>query len=219
MPPHVALFADFVEHGAGDNLDTFLTRVSTMPALSQNKLLQEKLLLINEKLVNVFEELTNVSRFHDKLGAFLTILRDRIATAATLKNNEVVQKGEEDEEEEETVTGNREIVLDGDTIQLIERHSLKALNSLSQFSVFFSQLKDSPAVKTTIQSEISRLNDLKNCEYHRMKIKQFMGDYNKCVEENLKLKEHNMKLQLGKRTIQHKLEIASKRLHMFMSLD
>ena len=31
---HVALFADFVENGIGDNLDTFLTRVSTMPALS-----------------------------------------------------------------------------------------------------------------------------------------------------------------------------------------
>jgi len=52
-----------------------------------------------------------------------------------------------------------------------------------------------------------------------MKIKQFMGDYNKCVEENLKLKEHNTKLTLSKRTIQHNLEIASKRLHMFMSLD
>ena len=27
-----------------------------------------------------------------------------------------------------------------------------------------------------------------------------MGDYNKCVEENLKLKELNMKLHMGKRT-------------------
>lgn len=98
------------------------------------------------------------------------------------------------DDQEETVTGNREVLLDGDTIQLIERHSLKALNALCQFDVFFSQLKESPAVRATITSEISRLNDLKNCEYHRMKIKQFMGDYNKCLEENLKLKEANMKL-------------------------
>lgn len=68
LSPHAALFADFVETGAGDNLDTFLTRVSTMPAVSQNKLLKEKLLLVNEKLVNVFEEVTNVQKFHDKLA-------------------------------------------------------------------------------------------------------------------------------------------------------
>ena len=34
-----------------------------------------------------------------------------------------------------------------------------------------------------------------------MKIKQFMGDYNKCVEENLRLKENNMKLTLKKQNM------------------
>jgi hypothetical protein len=29
-----------------------------------------------------------------------------------------------------------------------------------------------------------------------------MGDYNKCVEENLKLKENNFKLAMQKQTIQ-----------------
>ena len=90
--------------------------------------------MVNEKLVNAFEEMTIVSKAHDKMSVFLTILRDRIATGTTLAKNQsegVVHKGDDDDEEEDTVTGNREVLLDGDTIQLIERHSLKALNSMS----------------------------------------------------------------------------------------
>jgi len=63
-------------------------------------------------------------------------------------------------------------------------------------------------LKQTIQSETSRLNDLKNCEYHRAKIKQFLTDYNLCVEENLKLKELNEKLTRSKANLQQKYEIA-----------
>jgi len=62
-------------------------------------------------------------------------------------------------------------------------------------------------LKTTIKSEVSRLNDLKNCEYHRQKIDQFTNDYNQCVEENLKLKETNLKLVTAKQTLKQQLEI------------
>jgi len=57
-------------------------------------------------------------------------------------------------------------------------------------------------LKSTIKSDVSHLNDIKNCDYHRQKIDQFMNDYNKCVEENLKLKETNVKLVTAK----HKLK-------------
>ena len=43
---------------------------------------------------------------------------------------------------------------------------------------------------------MGRLNELKNCEYHRVKIKQFLKDHNKAVEENLKLKEINVKYKM-----------------------
>ena len=49
-----------------------------MPAASQNKMLQEKLLLLNEKLSNVFEEITSVKKFHHKLSKFLKVLRNKI---------------------------------------------------------------------------------------------------------------------------------------------
>ena len=50
-----------------------------MPAASQNKMLQEKILLLNEKLSNVFEEITSVKKFHMKLSKFFEVLRNKIA--------------------------------------------------------------------------------------------------------------------------------------------
>lgn len=67
-------------------------------------------------------------------------------------------------------------------------------------------------LKQTISSETSRLNDLKNCEYHRAKIKQFLNDYNRCVEENIKLKENNERLMRSKANTVAKYEIAQKKL-------
>jgi hypothetical protein len=46
-----------------------------------------------------------------------------------------------------------------------------------------------------------------------------MGDYNKCVEENLKLKENNFKLAMQKQTIQQKLDILSKKLEHYMMIS
>jgi hypothetical protein len=39
-----------------------------------------------------------------------------------------------------------------------------------------------------------------------------MNDYNKCVEENLKLKESNLKLVMAKQTLKQQLEILLKKL-------
>ena len=55
-----SLYADFIESGTTDDIDLFLTRVTQMPQVSQNKMLQEKILFLNEKLCNVFEEISNV---------------------------------------------------------------------------------------------------------------------------------------------------------------
>ena len=85
LPPHVALFADFVEDSKDNDLDTFLTRVNTMPMNSQNKLLQEKLILMNEKLANIFEEISSVQSFHGKLGSFLKHLKETVVNRAVIK--------------------------------------------------------------------------------------------------------------------------------------
>jgi len=45
------------------------------------------------------------------------------------------------------------------------------MGELEQFDVFFGELQKNPAVEATLKSEVSRLNDLKNCEYHRVKTK------------------------------------------------
>ena len=49
-----------------------------MPAASQNKLLQEKILFLNEKLCNVFEEISNVRKFHSRVSRFLKAIRSKI---------------------------------------------------------------------------------------------------------------------------------------------
>ena len=76
MPP--SLFADFIESGTTGDIDIFLTRVCQMPAASQNKLLQEKILFLNEKLCNVFEEISNVRKFHSRVSRFLKAIRSKI---------------------------------------------------------------------------------------------------------------------------------------------
>ena len=80
----VTMYADFIESGTTGDIDVFLTRVSQMPAASQNKMYQEKLLLLNEKLCNVFEEIGNVRKFHQKLGKFFKVLRNKIEESRQL---------------------------------------------------------------------------------------------------------------------------------------
>lgn len=77
VPPQ-SMFADFIESGTTGDIDVFLTRVCQMPAASQNKLLQEKILFLNEKLCNVFEEIANVKKFHAKTSRFLKAIRNKI---------------------------------------------------------------------------------------------------------------------------------------------
>lgn len=74
------LYADFIESGTTDDIDLFLTRVTQMPQVSQNKMLQEKILFLNEKLCNVFEEIGNVRKFHTRTSRFLKALRNKINT-------------------------------------------------------------------------------------------------------------------------------------------
>ena len=81
----VTMYADFIESGTTGDFDVFLTRVSQMPAASQNKMYQEKLLLLNEKLCNVFEEIGNVRKFHQKLGKFFKVLRNKIEESRQLE--------------------------------------------------------------------------------------------------------------------------------------
>ena len=63
-------------------------------------------------------------------------------------------------------------------------------------------------MQATLKSEVSRLNDLKNCEYHRAKTKQLLSEYHTCIEENLRLKEMNLKLSQSKKSAEIKLEVA-----------
>jgi len=55
---------------------------------------------------------------------------------------------------------------------------------------------------------------MKNCEYHRVKTKQLLDEYHKCVEENMRLKEANLKLAQGKKSAEIKLEVMGKKLQL-----
>ena len=80
-------------------------------------------------------------------------------------------------------------------------------------------MQQNPAVKATLKSEVSRLNDLKNCEYHRAKTKQLLNDYHGCVEENLRLKEMNTKLSQSKKSCEAKFEVVSRKFHQLMEIN
>lgn len=150
---------------------------------------------MNEKLSNIFEEISHVKKFHKKLGDFCQLLKQNVV-----------------EGEVDYATGN--VAVTPAFKQEVDRVTTKSLQSLQQFEVFFTQLESSPAMRQTIKSETSRLNDLKNCEYHRAKIKQFLGDYNLCVEENLKLKEANEKLKQQNQSLKTRCEIVQRKLEM-----
>ena len=66
---------------------------------------------------------------------------------------------------------------------------------------------------------MSRLNDLKNCEYHRAKTKQILDDYHTCVEENLRLKEINMKITQQKKSLEAKLDLTSRKLQQLLDTN
>ena len=214
----VTMFADFIESGNVGDIDIFLTRVSQMPAASQNKMLQEKLLLLNEKLSNVFEEITSVKKFHQKLSKFFKVLRNKIEEHRQIE----AERKMLDDGMELDVQGDFDKERSRDRSDLsifakgfgtkVDNFAQKALRELDQYDIFFKQLLSNPSVKATFQSEVSRLNDLKNCEYHRSKIKQLLDDYHGCVEENLRLKEINLKLSTGKKALETKHELVAKKL-------
>ena len=212
------MFADFIESGNVGDIDIFLTRVSQMPAASQNRMLQEKLLLLNEKLSNVFEEITSVKKFHQKLTKFFKVLRNKVEEQRQLDaENRMLNEGTDiemqgDFEKERSRDRSDVHVFAGGFGTKVDNFSQKALRELEQYDTSFKQLLSNPAVKATIQSEVSRLNDLKNCEYHRTKIKQLLGDYHGCVEENLRLKEINQKLSTSKKGLETKHEVVAKKL-------
>ena len=44
-------------------------------------------------------------------------------------------------------------------------------------------------------SQVQQFEDIMNCDQHRQKMRQFLDDYNRCVAENIKLKEQNSRLK------------------------
>ena len=95
----------------------------------------------------------------------------------------------------------------------------KSIAEIEQLEIFFNQLQQNPAIKATLKSEVSRLNDLKNCDYHRTKTTQILNDYHMCVEENLRLKEMNMKLVQTKKSSDAKLEMLARKLQQQIELN
>ena len=63
---------------------------------------------------------------------------------------------------------------------------------------------------------MSRLNELKNSEQYRAKTKQLLSEYHSCIEENLRLKEMNLKLQHAKKSAEVKLDVTSKKLQQLL---
>ena len=139
----VTMFADFIESGSVGDIDIFLTRVSQMPAASQNKMLQEKLLLLNEKLSNVFEEITSVKKFHQKLNKFFKVLRNKIEDHRQIEaENRMLNEGmdfegqAEFERDPSKEKNDLNIFAQGFGTK-IDNFSQKALKELEQYDVFF----------------------------------------------------------------------------------
>jgi len=61
-----------------------------------------------------------------------------------------------------------------------------------------------------MKSEVSILNELRNCDHHREKIEKLLGDYNLCVSENIKIKETNTRLMHSNVFLQSKLQQLTK---------
>lgn len=169
---HSTFYQDLLEQTQGD-LDQFLTKVSQMPAASQTRVLQEKVLILNEQLTNVLEEMQHIKGFHSQMQSFLRTLQQKVVDE---------QRNEE------------QVLIDSDTRLMIATFTNRGLQSLKELNKTLTQLAKSPTLKQTFKSETQELNELKNCEYHRAKIKQFLADYNLCVEENIRLKETNDRL-------------------------
>ena len=108
------------------------------------------------------------------------------------------------------------VALDGVFAQKSLSFAQKAIGELEQFGVFFDNLQKNPAIQATLKSEVSRLNDMKNCEYHRAKTKQLLSDYHGCVEENLRLKESNIRLTQARKSAEAKLEVMSRKLQQMI---
>lgn len=67
-----------------------------------------------------------------------------------------------------------------------------------------------------MKSEVSILNELKNCEYHKVKIEKLLHDYNLCVSENIKIKETNTRLLNSNTSLQSKLDCLTKQNDIFV---
>jgi hypothetical protein len=63
------LYCDLVH--SSKNLGTFLTSVAALPVQSQNKLLNEKIILLHDKLANTMEELEHINAFHKQMEKVL----------------------------------------------------------------------------------------------------------------------------------------------------
>ena len=133
-----SLYADFIESGTTDDIDLFLTRVTQMPQVSQNKMLQEKILFLNEKLCNVFEEIGNVRKFHTRTSRFLKALRNKINTQ---KQNQIKTSEEMGIDIDDEQFGDTGINLDSLFSSKALAFCQKSINELDRFEVYFDQLQ------------------------------------------------------------------------------
>ena len=111
------MYADFIEEGGVADLDTFLTKVQLMPAANQNKMLREKLMLINEKMANMYEEFNSVQDFNMKTKEFFGELRQTV------------------------VMGNdrfgEDVLVDAAFRAKVDLHTQKAIRHMENFEIFF----------------------------------------------------------------------------------
>lgn len=70
----------------------------------------------------------------------------------------------------------------------------------------------------TLKTEVTRLDEMKNCDYHRAKLATIVGDFNKCVDENIALSQKNQHLTQKKKTLETKLDVVTRRLEEFINL-
>jgi hypothetical protein len=97
--------------------------------------------------------------------------------------------------------------------------SKTSLAQVNQFSAFYHGLMENKIVNPVVEQSAPRLDQMKNCDYHRTKLKSIAADLNRCIDENIALTQRNQVLQQKKKTLENKLEICQKKLQEQLDLQ
>lgn len=150
--------------------------------------------MTNEKLINIFEEVSLLQGFFKEQLTYFQEIQQEIG----------IQNGNSEMSESFR--------------HILDVKTTNSINTVQQFQATFDAITKNKPLEPTIQSEAKRLDEAKNCAYHRAKIQELLVQLNKSVEQNIGLSEENTKLRFKKRNLKDRLEVTTRKLQEVMAL-